>query len=205
MLFLQPLYDMITHALAGRINHFALIKLIFYSLDKTLFYFLIFVVLRLLWLLTVRRRRSIRSEVAVWLFTFYFILLLMLTTFRDTYFPWQLTFNFHRNLSDVNLIFMKETFKLVHGASKLDFFYNSFGNIAWFVPYGLLMPIILRKRYCFWKVTFLGMFTSIGIEALQFILMTGVSDIDDVSFNVCGTIVGYILYRVILHYHKQFV
>ena len=100
---------------------------------------------------------------------------------------------------------MKETVKLVHGASLLDFFYNSLGNIAWFVPYGFLMPILLRKRYCFWKVTLLGMLTSVGIEALQFVLMTGVSDIDDVFFNVCGTVLGYALYRIVLHYHKQFI
>lgn len=205
MLFLQPLYDVVTHTLAGRINHFALIKLIFYSLDKTLFYFLVFAVLRLLWLLIAKRRRSIRSEAAVWIFAFYFILLLMLTTFRDTYFPWQLTFNFHRSLSDVNLVFMKETVKLVHGTSLLDFFYNSLGNIAWFIPYGFLMPILLRRRYCFWKVTLLGTLTSIGIETLQFVLMTGVSDIDDVFFNALGTVVGYGLYRIVLHYHKQFV
>ena len=43
MLFLQPLYEYIFHHYAAHINHFALIKLILYSLDKTLFYFIIFV------------------------------------------------------------------------------------------------------------------------------------------------------------------
>lgn len=42
MLFLQPLYEYIYHHYAAHINHFALIKLILYSLDKTnfLFYYL---------------------------------------------------------------------------------------------------------------------------------------------------------------------
>ena len=46
MLFLQPLYEYIFHHYAAHINHFALIKLILYSLDKTLFYFIIFVIIR---------------------------------------------------------------------------------------------------------------------------------------------------------------
>ncbi|WP_297816569.1 VanZ family protein [uncultured Lactobacillus sp.] len=197
MLFLQPFYDILSHNLAGRINHFALIKLIFYSLDKTIFYFIIFAILRLLWLLLVRHRRRLFSEVCVWIFAFYIILLLMLTTFRDTYFPWQLSFNFNRPLSDINLIFLKETLKLTKATSLLDFFYNSLGNIVWFIPFGFLFPIIIMKKKSF-KETFLtGLIFSVTIETLQFVLATGVSDIDDVFFNVCGAMIGYGIYHVI--------
>lgn len=201
MLFLQPLYEVVTHAFADRVNHFALIKLIFYSLDKTIFYFLIFAVLRLCWLMFVRHRRKIRSEIAVWIFAFYLILLFMLTTFRDTYFPWQLTFNLHRPLSDINLVFMRETIKLVHGASIIDFFYNSLGNILWFMPLGFLFPIIIQKRDCFWLTLLVGIFVSVSIEGWQFILMTGVSDIDDVFFNVCGAVIGYGIYKYVINNH----
>ncbi len=41
---------------------------------------------------------------------------------------------------------------------------------------------------------------SVSIESLQFVLETGVSDIDDVFFNVCGTIIGFILYRIIYRF-----
>ncbi|HBG90749.1 MAG TPA: VanZ family protein, partial [Lactobacillus acetotolerans] len=84
MLFLGPLYNLLARLYATRINHFALIKLSLLAIDKTILYFLIFVVLRLIWLLFVRRRRTIRSEAMLWLFAFYIILVLMLTTFRDT-------------------------------------------------------------------------------------------------------------------------
>ena len=146
MLFLQPLYEYIFHHYAAHINHFALIKLILYSLDKTLFYFIIFVIIRLCWLLLVRHRRTLKSEACVWVFSFYIILLVMLTVFRDTYFPWQLTFNFYRSLSDINLVFMKETLKLTHGQSLLDFFYNSLGNVLWFIPFGFLFPTVIQKK-----------------------------------------------------------
>ena len=194
MLFFGPLYSFLAKQYATNINHFALVKLTLLALDKTVFYFLIFAVIRLIWLLFVRRRRSIKSVAGVWIFAFYLILILMLTTFRDTYFPWQPNLNFSRPLSDVNLIFMKETWKMIYAPSRLDFFYNSFGNVLCFVPFGILFPIVFSKKESFLKTTISGMFLSIGIETLQFLLMTGVSDIDDVFFNTCGAILGYLIY-----------
>ena len=199
MLFLQPLYEYIFHHYAAHINHFALIKLILYSLDKTLFYFIIFVIIRLCRLLLVRHRRTLKSEACVWVFSFYIILLVMLTVFRDTYFPWQLTFNFHRSISDINLVFMKETLKLTHGQSLLDFFYNSLGNVLWFIPFGFLFPTVIQKKSMVGTIL-AGGCLSVIIESLQFVLETGVSDIDDVFFNVCGTIIGFILYRIIYRF-----
>lgn len=196
MLFFGPIYNFLAKRYATSINHFALVKLTLMALDKTVFYFLIFAVLRLIWLLFISRRRSLKSEASVWIFAFYMILVLMLTTFRDTYFPWQLVFNFNRPLSDVNLVFMKETWKLVYAPSRLDFFYNSFGNILCLVPFGILFPIVFSKKQSFLKTVLLGMLLSIGIETLQFLLETGVSDIDDVFFNTCGAILGYLIYRL---------
>lgn len=196
MLFFGPIYNFLAKQYATSINHFALVKLTLMALDKTVFYFLIFAVLRLIWLLFIRRRRSLKSEASVWIFAFYIILVLMLTTFRDTYFPWQLVFNFNRPLSDVNLVFMKETWKLVYAPSRLDFFYNSFGNILCLVPFGILFPIVFSKKQSFVKTVLIGMLFSISIETLQFLLETGVSDIDDVFFNTCGTILGYLIYRL---------
>ena len=196
MLFFGPIYNFLAKQYATSINHFALVKLTLMALDKTVFYFLIFAVLRLIWLLFIRRRRSLKSEASVWIFAFYMILVLMLTTFRDTYFPWQLVFNFNRPLSDVNLVFMKETWKLVYAPSRLDFFYNSFGNILCLVPFGILFPIVFSKKQSFVKTVLIGMLFSISIETLQFLLETGVSDIDDVFFNTFGAILGYLIYRL---------
>ena len=70
MIFLGPIYNLLARIYATRINHFPLIKLFLLALDKTFFYFLIFAVLRLIWLLSVRRRRSIKSEACVWVLAF---------------------------------------------------------------------------------------------------------------------------------------
>lgn len=196
MIFLGPLYNLIARLYATQINHFALIKLVMLAFDKTIFYFLVFMVFRLVWLMTIHRRRTIKSEAMVWLFAFYIILLLMLTTFRDTYFPWQLSLNFHRPLSEINLVLMKETWKMFYAKSRLDFVYNSFGNIICFLPFGFLAPIVFSKKQTFLRVLFAGIIFSIFIEAMQFLLATGISDIDDVFFNSCGAVVGYLLYAV---------
>ncbi|MGQ5709215.1 VanZ family protein [Lactobacillus sp. PSON] len=204
MVFFGPLYNLLVKLYATRINHFPLIKLSLVALDKTVFYFLIFVVIRLIWLLCVRRRRSIKSEASVWIFAFYIILVLMLTTFRDTYFPWQIQLHLKRPLSDINLTFMKETWKLIYAQSRVDFIYNSFGNVLCFVPIGFLAPIVFSKRQSFWKVTLVGMLFSICIEVMQFLLATGVSDIDDVFFNTCGCIIGYVFFMMFKRIKRNF-
>lgn len=194
MIFLGPLYSTLVHYFAMKINHFALIKLTMVALDKTIFYFLLFVIIRLLWLKLFGNLKSIKVEVAIWLFAFYIILLLMLTTFRKTYFPWEIKFNFRRPLSDINLIFLRETWKLIYAKSHIDFIYNFLGNIFCFIPFGFLAPIIFRKKQTFRQIFSLGITLSIAIESLQFLLGTGISDIDDVFFNSCGAAIGYLIY-----------
>ncbi|MCT7831382.1 MAG: VanZ family protein, partial [Lactobacillus iners] len=102
-----------------------------------------------------------------------------------------------RPLSDINLVFMKETWKLVYAPSHLDFFYNSFGNVLCFVPFGIFFPIVFSKRATFLRTVLMGMMFSVGIETLQFLLVTGVSDIDDVFFNTCGAIWGYVIFKIV--------
>lgn len=191
MLFLGPIYNLLARAYATRINHFALIKLTLLALDKTIFYFVIFAIIRLIWLLVIRRRRSIPSEACVWIFAFYLILVLMLTTFRNSYFSWQIVWHTHRPLSEINLVFFKETWKLIYGQSHIDFFYNSFGNVLCFLPFGFLSPVVFSQHQNFWRTLFAGMLFSLLIETLQFFLETGVSDIDDVFFNTVGAVIGY--------------
>lgn len=76
------------------------------------------------------------------------------------------------------------------------FFYNIIGNIVWFIPLGLLLPFIevkfhLKEIFC------ISFALSFGIEIAQFILNCGISDIDDIIFNVIGGCIGYLLYKAI--------
>lgn len=82
-------------------------------------------------------------------------------------------------------------------------FYNVVGNCAWFVPLGVLIPALFKSQRKLWKVTMIGMCISASIEVLQYILCTGVSDIDDIIFNTLGTIMGYIVWKILKQIFKR--
>ena len=196
MIFLGPLYNYISNLYSARINHFPLIRLSFYGVDKAILYTLIFVFFRMLWLRLSRKKLSWNHEFWLAIFAFYIFLLYFLTVFRDGYFLWQFTFYWHRPISDINFIPFIETFKLLGGKSPLDFFYNLFGNIVWFIPMGIFIPTLGKKNRGFGRVVLIGALVSLSIEALQFVLRTGVSDIDDVISNTIGTAIGFLLYFI---------
>lgn len=196
MIFLGPLYNYVSNVYATRINHFPLIRLSFYGVDKAILYTLFFIILRTIWLRHKHEKIRISHEFWVTVFAFYVFLLFALTVFRDGYFLWQFKFYWNRPMSAINFEPLVKTLKLLNGQSQLDFFYNLYGNIVWFVPMGFFIPALGKKNRGFLKVILIGALVSISIESLQFVLNTGVTDIDDVIFNTIGAAVGYLLYLI---------
>jgi glycopeptide antibiotics resistance protein len=70
------------------------------------------------------------------------------------------------------------------------FIYHVIGNLAWFIPLGLIM-----RRKSTWMALLAGILISVAIECLQWVFMTGMTDIDDVIINTGGTLTGYLLSR----------
>lgn len=68
-------------------------------------------------------------------------------------------------------------------------------NILLFVPFGLLIPIIWKTRWVWWRIVLLSLAASFCIEATQFITRLGYADIDDLMNNAIGAAIGYMLYR----------
>ncbi|WP_225047053.1 VanZ family protein [Lacticaseibacillus kribbianus] len=202
MLFLGPVYQVVRAHLEGRINHFPLVRLMMYSLDKTILYLLAFALIRGVWLFATKRPWRLGHELKVHVFAGYVILLLMLTVFRQWYYPWQLHFYFNHPLADINWTPMVETMKLRLGASQLDFWYQSLGNVVWFVPFGFGLAW-LAPRPRLWRVLLAGILLSVMIEGLQFLLYSGVADIDDLIFNTVGALVGYVLCRLVRRPRRQ--
>lgn len=77
----------------------------------------------------------------------------------------------------------------------LAFLYPVLGNIGWFLPYGVLIPLAMPKWRKLGLVTLSGAGLSFCIEVLQWVLGSGVSDIDDVIFNALGAALGFLLLR----------
>lgn len=72
-------------------------------------------------------------------------------------------------------------------------------NVVVFVPVGLLLGIAF-KQMTWWKVLLVGCSISAVIELLQFFLMRGFSELDDVMHNTLGCLIGFgfmIILRII--------
>ena len=69
--------------------------------------------------------------------------------------------------------------------------YHVVGNMIWFVPLGLL----LRRKKWYWALI-AGAAFSVGIEVMQYLLITGMTDIADVILNAFGTLIGWWMGRI---------
>ncbi|MBE6023808.1 MAG: VanZ family protein [Cellulosilyticum sp.] len=135
-----------------------------------------------------------KYEVADICFIFYLICLFQITALRFGGIGWDLDNMMSRN-TRVNGVPLKEIWIWMVNGRWWHLFYNVIGNCAWFVPLGLILPALYRGyRKHLWRTVFIGLIVSTFIEILQFILCTGVTDIDDVIFNTIGTAMGYMLW-----------
>ncbi|MED1018419.1 VanZ family protein [Bacillus atrophaeus] len=82
-----------------------------------------------------------------------------------------------------------------------------FGNVAAFIPFGLLIPLLYRVR--FEKFISLFVLSILVLETLQSLTHLGSFDVDDVISNTLGAVIGFIAYRVgfssIISYKKLIV
>lgn len=142
-----------------------------------------------------------KEEVIRWILTFYGVCLLMTTVFRsDLSLVKMITRPY--GWDTVNLIPFIELKKLWGYGYIWSFTYNVVGNIIWFIPLGFLLPL-LEKKWGLIKIVGIGMLLSLGIELLQFICVTGISDVDDVIFNTLGTLVGYGFYKIAYTFYRN--
>lgn len=74
---------------------------------------------------------------------------------------------------------------------------NIFGNIALFIPIGMLLPVISRAARKVIPLFLISTFLSLILELFQYILGTGSADIDDVILNALGGLVGYVIFFVL--------
>ena len=70
---------------------------------------------------------------------------------------------------------------------------NLLGNLCAFMPLSILLPALLRcmRRWYFFLPTVL--LTVVGVEGLQFWMMVGSCDVDDVILNVGGAMILYLV------------
>ncbi|MBW5470594.1 VanZ family protein [Brevibacillus formosus] len=69
-----------------------------------------------------------------------------------------------------------------------------FGNIAAFIPFGILFPLLYRVR--FGKFISLFVLAILVLETFQALTQLGSFDVNDVISNTIGAAIGYVAYRV---------
>ena len=70
-------------------------------------------------------------------------------------------------------------------------------NVAMFVPFGILLPMICPEKLSRWSYALmLGLMFTIIIEFTQMLLRLGQTDLTDIVANAFGAVLGYCLYRI---------
>ena len=131
------------------------------------------------------------SKYARIVFIAYIVILLMITAIR----PWIADYHFMGGR--LNLVPFAE-YRFVLNGGALSFVYLFFGNILWFIPLGYYCVAYEKKTIGI--AVLMGLALSLCIEVLQFVLGTGISEIDDLILNALGSFLGALIARMV---HKK--
>ncbi len=74
---------------------------------------------------------------------------------------------------------------------------NLLGNVAAFMPFAFMLPMISPKFCGPFKTVFLTFLLSLCIECVQLVTRVGSFDVDDLLLNTMGGLLGYLLYRIV--------
>jgi glycopeptide antibiotics resistance protein len=69
---------------------------------------------------------------------------------------------------------------------------NIFGNIAVFIPFGILLPLCFKKPFIIILLVFLA--GVLCVETLQLVFRRGTFDVDDIILNTVGFLLGWLCY-----------
>lgn len=126
---------------------------------------------------------SKKHDKLLWtLFIFYILILLRITVFRSD-------FGTHPLFQDGEILWIPfiSLIKIFKNSIPV-FIYIFVGNLIWFVPLGILMPVLTGCRK---KVILYSLLLSLVIEGSQFIFGTGVTEVEDLILNTLGGAIGY--------------
>ena len=119
------------------------------------------------------------------IFLLYIGVLLRITVFRSSFGSYPLCSH-----GQIELVPFVGLIQIFHNSVGM-FLYLFVGNLVWFVPLGVMVPVLTKCR----KATILlGLGLSLYIEVSQYVFGTGVSEVEDLILNTAGTGIGYVIY-----------
>lgn len=98
-------------------------------------------------------------------------------------------------LDTANFTLFKTIRMYIDYSYMLNSFENLVGNIVVFIPFGFLLPYVMK-----WGRNFLVMLLNafalvLGIEVFQLFSAFGAFDVDDILLNCFGAVLGYMAYH----------
>ena len=137
--------------------------------------------------LITHKARPFVKIIAVTVFILYLSYLFYLTFFSHLYGRGY----FHRSM---NLVPFMTIHSFLSSGYIRGILVNVFGNIAAFVPMGLLLPLVFSKSARLYRTLLIAFGVSLMIETVQYSLGVGAADIDDLMLNLAGGLTGYVVY-----------
>lgn len=125
------------------------------------------------------------------LFWLYIILVLRITVFRSSF-----SLDNLMQKGSVNFTLFEEYIPLIRYGDWYRFIYLFFGNIMWFIPFGMYLQYTGKIRNIF-LITIIGFLFSLTIESLQYVFGTGYSELDDLILNTLGVWIGAVGMKVV--------
>lgn len=80
---------------------------------------------------------------------------------------------------------------------------NLLGNIAAFVPFGFLLPMICRRGKKLFCCTMMTALFSLSVEVVQLLSRVGAFDVDDILLNTIGGLLGFIGYEILFGFRER--
>lgn len=74
--------------------------------------------------------------------------------------------------------------------------YNVIGNILLFVPIGFAVPLFFRNSNKLGSVALYGFIASFTIEFIQIFTPSNITDVDDIIFNILGSVLGFFIFNI---------
>ncbi len=99
-------------------------------------------------------------------------------------------------LDTANFTLFKTIRMYIDYSYKLNSFENLVGNIVVFVPFGFLLPYVMKRGRNFFVMLLNAFVLVLGIEVFQLFSAFGAFDVDDILLNCLGAVLGYLGYLI---------